>query len=123
IGRAIIATAKAAGVPVAFWLRNCLYSEADFFDAIDLILVPSDFTAHFYRQRLGISCAPIPSPVNELRIRCETLAPLHATFVNPPRAKGALFFLGIARVLAQVRPENSLLVVEGRAGPQWWRHP
>ena len=131
IGRTVISVAKVMGFPVVFWLRNCSYHNPGFFDPVDGVLVPCEFARGWYRQRLGIECTPVPSPVIADRVRCQTIDRQYVTFVNPQPAKGGHFFASLFAQLSACRPDVQFLVVAGRAGsagldhmiPDWRSRP
>ena len=117
VGRAVLDAAADRGVKVAFWLRNAAYHDPATFARCDLVLVPSRFTADFYRRRLGLRCAAIPSPIRWGRVRCDPAgagAGAFVTFVNPEPAKGAGLVAGLAGELGRRRPDVRFLIVEGR---------
>lgn len=114
------ARARRRGVKVVFALHNFAYRDKAFFSGIDAALVPSHFAANWYRQRVGIRCTAIPSPLNLSRVQCEPSAgPRYVAFVNPQPAKGVFVFTRIAQELSRRRPDIPFLVVEGRGGVNW----
>jgi glycosyltransferase involved in cell wall biosynthesis len=119
IGRAIISCAKQRGVPVVFWLRNCEYTNAQLFGPVDGIIVPCKYSQQYYQQRLGLQCTVIPTAVDWSAVQCDKIEGRFVTFVNPQPTKGLYWFLGIAKRLAEIRPDIPLLVVDGRAGSAW----
>ena len=41
-------------IPVVFWLHNFAYDEARLFEDVDFVIVPSEFSRRWYRERLGL---------------------------------------------------------------------
>ncbi|MGH7127250.1 MAG: glycosyltransferase [Planctomycetaceae bacterium] len=121
LARDVISAAKRRGIRVVFWLQNMQYHDASLFAPVDLVLVPSRFSAEHYRKSLGLRCAAIPVPLDWSRIRCEEIDRRYLTFVNPQPAKGVFLVARIAEQLARRRPEIPLLVVEGRGRSDWLR--
>jgi glycosyltransferase involved in cell wall biosynthesis len=98
------------------------------------VLVPSRFAQEFYREKLGLACTAIPSPMNWERVLCTASRPdtlvghrpdtlirpsQYVTFVNPQPHKGVFLFARLAQELWQRRPDIPLLVVESRARADW----
>src|SRR3990172_6506293 len=54
VERNIHRLAKASKIPVVFYLANGIYTKAETFTDVDLIIVPSRFLSEFYSRRLGI---------------------------------------------------------------------
>jgi glycosyltransferase involved in cell wall biosynthesis len=119
VSRACMDLAKRRGTRVVFWLRNCAYREADLFQPVDAVLVPTRFSQEFYRSHLGIDCTPIFSPINWARVECSESEGKYVTFVNPHPQKGVFVFASIAREMARRRPDIPFLVVEGRGKVSW----
>jgi glycosyltransferase involved in cell wall biosynthesis len=119
LGRALITTAKRAGLRVVFVIHNFAYRAADLFEPVDAVLVPSATAREHYRKALGLECTAIPGPWNWDRIRCDRVDGRFVTFVNPQPTKGVFVFARIALELSSRRPDIPLLVVEGRAGAEW----
>lgn len=108
--------ARARGIRVVFHLHNFAYRDAQAFEHATAVLTPSEFSARWYRERIGIACTSISYPIRPERVvvpRAER-APRYVTFVNPERSKGSPVFARIAHELNRGRPEIPLLVVEGR---------
>ncbi len=81
----------------------------------DAILVPSQFSADYYRRHLGLDSTPIPSPIIWSRVQCEPdPSRRFVTFINPQPTKGVQVFARIAAELSERRPDIPLLVVESR---------
>jgi len=116
----IMRRARRRGIQVVFALHNFNYRAAELFRGADAVLVPSEFCADWYRQRLGLRCRAIPSPLNWSRLRCQRSGGRqYVTFVNPQPTKGVYVFAGIVRELARRRRDIPVLVVEGRGGVDW----
>jgi glycosyltransferase involved in cell wall biosynthesis len=56
--------AKRLGIKIVFWLHNFSYSDRTAFEAADYVIVPSEFSRQFYRERLGLECYVLPNIVN-----------------------------------------------------------
>ncbi|HEX5273312.1 MAG TPA: glycosyltransferase [Gemmataceae bacterium] len=120
LGREIIARARRRGLPVVFWLRNFAYPKSDLFREVSGTVVGSRYSREAYRQRLGIDCTVIPSPLDWGKFFCpEGTHGRHVAFVNPQPQKGVFPFARIADELGRRRPDVPLLVVEGRGGASW----
>lgn len=119
LGRAIIALARRRGIPVIFWLRNLDYAAADLFAGVSSIIVPSQFLAGYYRQKLGLDAVALPPPLDGLRVYCANQHRRFVTFVNPQAGKGAFVFARIAFELGRRRPDIPFLVVESRGTATW----
>ena len=76
------------------------------------MLVPSRFSADYYREALGLDCVTFPDILDGLR--CETNERIYLTFVNPSIEKGVYAFARIADELGRRRPDIPILVVESR---------
>lgn len=49
----VVEAARQKGIPVAFWVHNFAYRDAQFFRVVDRTLVPSACSAEHYRTRWG----------------------------------------------------------------------
>jgi glycosyltransferase involved in cell wall biosynthesis len=119
LAQQIIASARERRVRVVFALHNFAYQDAAWFHSVDAVLVPSRFAQEFYREKLGLACTAIPSPMNWERVRCQEVQGQYVTFVNPQPHKGVFLFARLAQELWQRRPDIPLLVVESRARADW----
>ncbi len=135
--------AKKSGAIVVFWLRNFSYHNRAAFEAVDCVIVPSEFSKRYYKEKLGLECNVLPSIVqwrgeektevrsqkSEVRMVGNPPAPgsplpaKYVTFINPEGAKGVYVFARIAQELAARRPDIPLLVVQGRSGADALRNP
>ena len=115
----ILSTIRRSGAKSVFLLQNFAYKEKSIFDHVDLTIVPSEYSARVYRERLGIESTVLP-PI----IRSDEFEQLRTSdksdqryvlYVNPSLNKGVFLFAKIARDLAGVRPDIPILVVEGGA--------
>ncbi len=109
----LMASARRRGVAVVFFLRNLGYTQRRTFANVHRVLVPSQYVASHYAQRLGLSCTVLPSPIRFDRVVADAPEPRYLTFVNPQPAKGVTVFARIAAELSR-RPDIPMLVVEGR---------
>jgi hypothetical protein len=112
----ILSRARRRAAATVFTLHNLNYSSAVHFAEVDTILVPSRFSAEYYRRSLGIDCVALPSLIDPDRVRVERPQPTYLTFINPLYEKGADVFVRIADELGRRRPDIPILVVEGRGG-------
>ncbi len=110
----ILSRARRRGATTVFTLHNLNYSTAAHFADVDAILVPSRFSADYYRRFLGINCVALASLVNPSRVRTELFQPIYLTFINPSFEKGVYVFVRLTDELARCRPDIPLLVVESR---------
>ena len=119
MARHCMALARKRGIKVVFWLRNFGYKHPQTFEHIDGALVPSAFTAEYYKSKLGLECTVIPSPLDWTRVQCDASERRYLTFVNPLPQKGVFVFAAVVRDLVRCRPDIPVLVVEGRGGFKW----
>ena len=144
--------AKRLGIPIVFWLHNFAYSDRRAFEAVDYVVVPSEFSRRFYREKLGRECHVLPNIVNWAAAEVAEQgagsseqsagwqpAPRYAkaadgtrsvpatlkyvTFINPHPVKGVYVFARIARELARRRPDIPILVTQGRSKTDALRNP
>lgn len=99
-------------------LMNCAYDDAAYFENVDLTLVLSEFSANYYRDKIGLRSTAIAPLMDWSKI---LVAPAdherkYLTFINPDADKGLYFFVAIAEVLAKKRPDIPILLVGGRGG-------
>lgn len=113
--------ARRHGIPVVFWLHNCSYRSADYFKAMQGVIVPSRFTQAHYRQTLGLEFTPLPPTLDWSRVVCPEVKGEYITFVNPQPDKGVFVFAAIVQELHRRRPDIPFLVVEGRGKLSWLR--
>ncbi len=104
-------------IPVVFWLHNFAYPDRLSFQFVDRVIVPSDFSRDYHWKSLGLDCCAIPNFIDWPRVQVQGRKPRYVTFVNPAPYKGVFVFVAIAARLAAIRPDISLLVVEGRTSP------
>jgi len=114
IARATFARARRRGIATVFALHNFLYNDPACFADVDAIVVPSQFSADFHRETLGLACTALPNVVDPRRVKPEWVEARYVTFVNPTPEKGVYAFARIADELGRRRPDIPLLVVEGR---------
>jgi glycosyltransferase involved in cell wall biosynthesis len=112
--------AKRLDVPIVFWLHNFAYTDRSAFEAVDYVIVPSEFSRRYYREKLGLECHVLPNIVNweaaEVRGQgSEVGGQSYVTFINPHAVKGVYVFARIARELARRRPDIPILVTQGRS--------
>jgi len=60
---AVQRVAKRHGAIVVFWLRNFSYHNRAPFEAVDCVIVPSEFSKRYYWEKLGLECNVLPSIV------------------------------------------------------------
>jgi glycosyltransferase involved in cell wall biosynthesis len=110
----ILRRARVRGMATVFTLHNFAYPRPDTFRDVDAVLVPSEFSARYHREALGLDCTALPCLVDSGRMRAEAAEPRYVTFVNPSPEKGVFAFARIADELGRRRPDIPLLVVESR---------
>lgn len=106
--------ARRSGATTVFNLHNHSYGKLATFGHCDAVRVPSQFTANYYRAKLGLDCEVIDNPVDRDKVFAEDPARDFVTFVNPTIGKGLLVFARIAHELGRLRPDIPFLVVEAR---------
>jgi glycosyltransferase involved in cell wall biosynthesis len=129
-------------IPLLFELHNFAYLDHSMFAATDHVIVPTEFARRFYQEKLGLESEVLPLVVDAERVCVRQGAgseeqganrphpsPLpegegtFVTFVNPTPLKGVHVFARIAEELSKLRPDISLLLVEGSSKvkflPQW----
>lgn len=112
--RAAARAAKRLGARTVFMLHNLSYTRRESFRYFDEIVVPSAFAGRCYYERLGIetqTLAPLIDPQKTL-VRENTRR--FVTFVNPSPEKGLYFFVGLALMFNERRPDVIFQLVEGR---------
>ena len=106
--------ARAAKIPVVFFLANGLYTKAETFADVDLIIVPSGFLSEFYSRRLGIRSEVLRDIIREDRYFVENRNPRFITYINPAPQKGMTLFARLVGEALKEIPQAQFLVVEGR---------
>jgi hypothetical protein len=56
--------AKRLGITVVFWLHNFSYGNRTAFEAVDCVIVPSQFSRQYYQKTLGLDCHVLPNIVH-----------------------------------------------------------
>lgn len=120
LGRAMLATARRHGVPAVFWLRNTEYQSRDLFSWVCGAIVPSRFSAEYYKKKLNVDCQVIPSLVLPEKVTCAQRQPRFLTYVAPMPNKGVFYFARIASEIGRLRPDIPMLVITGRGNPGWF---
>ena len=95
----------AGGLGYAFWLGQSFNLTANL-----------DFSRQWYRQRIGLECIAVPSPVIAARVVCERREGKFITFINPQPSKGVFLFGEIYRQMSARRPDILFHVIGGRGG-------
>jgi glycosyltransferase involved in cell wall biosynthesis len=119
LARRVMNEARRRGIKVVFALHNFEYRGADLFRLVDAVFVPTEFARRTYQQELGIDSTPLPGPFDWDRIVCDQIERRFLTYVNPRPEKGVYWVARLIEVLARLRPDIPVLVVEGRAGVDW----
>lgn len=101
-------------IPVVFYLHNSLYTKAETFSEVDLILVPSNFLLEFYAERLEIKPTVLYPLFNVDHLRVDHRRPRFVTFINPVPQKGLTLFARLVAEALGKLPQAEFLVVEGR---------
>jgi glycosyltransferase involved in cell wall biosynthesis len=114
ISREIINRIKRRDIPLIFALRNFSYPVVDFFQSMDYVFVPSEFSRQYHWEKLGLACHVLPNVMELEKICALDRKPEYLTFVNPDKNKGVYVLARIALELARHRPDIPLLIVEGR---------
>lgn len=129
--QALYKEARKRATAMVFFLANASYDDASLFAPFDQVLVNSQFTQGYYRDKLGIDSAvlpeilppeAVPSPEDVLAAQAPSLRRLGLiTMINPSPPKGATLFARLVLMAAQRRPEWTFLAVEGRMTDEQWR--
>ncbi len=107
-------TAKRLGARTVFMLHNLSYTRRESFRYFDEIVVPSDFAGRCYRERLGIETQTLAPLIDPQKTLVHENTRRFVTFVNPSPEKGLYFFVGLARIFNERRPDVIFQLVEGR---------
>jgi glycosyltransferase involved in cell wall biosynthesis len=106
--------ARLKGSRIAFCVFNMAYLQRKFFEPIDAVLTPSEFLADRYRQEIGMTSTPLPTPLDLDDVLATERDPIFITMVNPSVEKGLFFFVRLAEELGKLYPEIALLAIESR---------
>jgi hypothetical protein len=79
LGDTMVALAARHRIPVVFWLHNFAYLDRRAFRGVDTILVPSEFSRTFYRERVGIECRVLPCVVDPAQVAVAQRRPKYLT--------------------------------------------
>ncbi len=60
VALAVQQMAKRNGAKIVFWLYNFAYTDRAAFALADYIIVPSEFSRQYYREKLGLECRVLP---------------------------------------------------------------
>jgi len=106
--------ARDSGAKNVFFLHNLQYERRELFDNFDAAIVPSQFAADYYRERLDLRAIVVPPTIETSNVVALKRNPKYVVFINPSPEKGLALFAALARKLAVMRPDVKLLVVGGR---------
>jgi glycosyltransferase involved in cell wall biosynthesis len=106
--------ARNQGIKVVFGLRNESYMSAEFFEGVDGVLTPSQYMTDLYREKIGITSVPLPTPIEPSDVVAEEHDPIFVTMVNPNHVKGVMLFARIAEEVSLRRPDIPFLAIEAR---------
>jgi FkbM family methyltransferase len=130
LSRALIREARKNCKTLIFYLANPSYEDPELFQAVDQVLVPSNFQREYYQERLGIQSHVLRTllpessqigPEDTLASQCPERRRLgFVTMINPSLPKGATLFARLVRMARQERPELLFLAVEGRMTHEQW---
>jgi glycosyltransferase involved in cell wall biosynthesis len=56
------------GIKIVFWLHNFAYQDRELFRDVDRVIVPSEFSRQWYRERLGLECDVLPYAIDWERV-------------------------------------------------------
>ena len=120
LGGDMLKIAKKSGAKTVAWIHNFAYRDAGYFRDVDLTLVPSEFAADVYRERLGLDPVAVPPLIDWRKVRPDNAeedddSRKYVLFVNPSVGKGAPLFAKIVEETNKIRPDIPFLVVEGSA--------
>ncbi|MFP4147123.1 MAG: glycosyltransferase [Halorhodospira sp.] len=129
--KALIKEARKRATAMVFFLANASYDDASLFAPFDEVVVNSQFTRGYYRDKLGIASSVQPEILPpdvlvdpEAVLAARAPAQRHfgmITMVNPAVPKGATLFARLVLMAARRRPEWTFLAVEGRMTDEQWR--
>lgn len=107
--------AKMIGAAPVFFLHNLNYKTPELLKEFSAVVVPSDFAKNSYKQKL-IDAVGIPPVIEEKKIIVpENIKEQQfVTFINPTRAKGRQFFIGIVRDINKKNEKIPFLIVNAR---------
>jgi len=130
LSRRLINLAGEVAGSLVFYLANPGYDDAALFRPMDRVLVPSEFLAATYRQRLGLDPRVLPDPIraDEAPAPEDVLAVAEparrrfgfVTLMNPFPPKGGTLFWRMAEMAGRERPDLLFLAVEGRMPAEAW---
>jgi glycosyltransferase involved in cell wall biosynthesis len=123
VSLAVQRLAKKSGAKLVFWLHNFAYADRRAFELVDHVIVPSEFSRAYCRERLGLECRVLPNVVHWDQAEVQNRNPRYVTFINPQEIKGVYIFARIARELARRRPDIQFLVTQGRSHGDALKNP
>ncbi|MGN0910816.1 MAG: glycosyltransferase family 4 protein [Thermoguttaceae bacterium] len=117
----ILSVGKFNSLKTAFLLQNHSYMNLNDFEKVDLNITPSNYTANFYSELLGLPSTPIAPMMDWDSFICDpsSMKRKYVVMVNPEPSKGGLLVARIAHELWKRRPDIPILLVEGRAKASW----
>jgi hypothetical protein len=110
----VMQEARAAGVPVVFYLVNASYKHRETFRNVSVIVTDTEATANLYKERHGFPCVPIGKFIDPKLVKATERKPEFITFINPSFEKGVSLFMPLAKLAAKECPEIKFLVVQSR---------
>ena len=110
----VMREARAAGIPVAFYLVNAGYKHKETFEHVSVIVTDTNATAKLYKDRHGFNCIPVGKFIDPALNKADERKPDFITFINPSFEKGVSVFMPLAKLAAQEAPEIKFLVVQSR---------
>jgi len=111
--------ARQAGARIVFVLHNLAYAKQPRPD-VDALWAPSHFLAQHYKAIWCCAIEVVPTPLADYLLASERRPRLFSTFINPEPAKGSALVAGLLGRWMTHRPDQPLLIVEGRAKSAQW---
>ncbi|WP_432798637.1 glycosyltransferase family 4 protein [Poriferisphaera sp. WC338] len=106
---------KGSGAAIILLIHNMAYNDASYFEAADLVVVPSQYAANEYNGKLNAECVGLGLPIDRASVVNEASDErVFVTMVNPSVEKGLWVVAQLAEVLGERRPDIPVLIIEGR---------
>ncbi len=128
--KALIREARKNCKTLIFYLANPSYNDAELFRPFDQVLVPSNFQAQYYFEKIGIKSDVLRTLIPRIaqpdpRYTIPGAVPENrhlgfVTMINPSLAKGATLFARLVKMAERERPDIMFLAVEGRMTNDEW---
>ena len=111
--RDALAAARGRGIATVALAGGHAARERGRFDAVDVVIAPTEDAAAFLRVAFGVRAEVLPLPVDPERIRAGRDEAAYLTCFDPTIEHGVFALARIAEMLGRSRPDIPILVVEG----------